>query len=99
MPSPCQAQYPTTQAPSTGQSSTHCIGGGVVVAPCVSRPSSRSSPCFSACRPFVDSTGAIPSRQPLRHVSIAVLLVAGDAGVVRPPLPPPGRPPAGPPTP
>src|SRR5262249_30252848 len=62
------------QAPSTGQSWTHCSGGGVVVAPCCRRTSSSMSPFPSASRPAVDSNGANPSRQTFLQLSMIALL-------------------------
>src|SRR5437764_15370996 len=60
-----------THAPSTGQSSTHCSGGGDVVEPCVNRRSSLTSARRSARRPCVERIGASPSRQTFRQLSIA----------------------------
>src|SRR5205085_2145709 len=65
------------QAASTGHSCTHCKGGGVVVAPCNRRTSSHSNARRNASSPGVVSTGASPSRQTLRQLSIAVLLSWG----------------------
>src|SRR5262245_23893399 len=82
-PSPCQPQYPSAQAASTGQSCTHISGGGVVVAPCSSRGSSFVSACFSASSPSVETSGSTPSRHTLRQLSI----VLTPSGAARPLVP------------
>src|SRR5689334_25410587 len=65
------------QAASTGQSCTHCNGGGVVVTPWSSRPSSALRARCSASRPGVDSRGATPSRQTFRQLSMVCSPVLG----------------------
>src|SRR6188472_3529963 len=59
-------------AASTGQSCTHCSGGGEVVAPCSRRGSSLASARANTCKPSVVSSGATPSRHTLRQLSMIV---------------------------
>src|SRR5436305_2048888 len=70
------------QAASTGQSCTHCSGGGVVVAPCSRRASSFAIARFSASRPGVDSNGATPSRHTLRQLSMIQSPSRADSAMV-----------------
>src|SRR5262249_37905412 len=76
-PSPCQPQNPRAQAASTGQSCTHCNGGGVLVAPWSSRGSSLINACRKASNPAADNCGAKPSRHTFRQLSMFISSALG----------------------